>query len=324
MNWKNRRVLVTGATGFIGSHLARRLVQEGARVHILLRKKAAAWRIADLSDQLITEEADLTDSAALQQRLSRCPAEVIFHLAGYVDVSRSWNPVGPLIQNNIIGTINLLAALRDTGFEAFLYPGTSEEYGNTPPPLCEAQRESPISPYSFSKLAGTAFCQMAAKTFDLPITVLRLFPTYGPYQEGSMLIPAAIRELLAGREFRMTHGEQRRDFIYVDDVVEAFLRAGSCPRARGEVFNVGSGVPRRVRDVIDIITRHIGAECRVLRGAIPFRKGEGDECYSDNQKIREFTGWEPKISLEEGLRITVAWYKTFGPSPCGKEPAVKA
>jgi UDP-glucose 4-epimerase len=309
MNWKNRPVLVTGAAGFIGSHLTRRLVREGARVHIILRSKGAAWRIADLLEKITVWEADLCDSASLQQRLSGFPAQVIFHLAGHVDVRRSWDPVEPLINNNIIGTANLLMALKDTGFESFLYPGTSEEYGNTAPPLRETERESPISPYSFSKLSAAAFCQMAARTFDLPITVLRLFPTYGPCQEGSMLIPAAIRELLAGREFRMTHGEQRRDFIYVDDVVEAFLRTAACEKARGGMFNVGTGVPRRVRDVIDIITKQIGKECVVLRGAIPCRKGEGDECYSDNQKLREVIGWAPEVSLEEGLPITVAWYK---------------
>jgi nucleoside-diphosphate-sugar epimerase len=309
MDWKNRPVLVTGAAGFIGSHLTRRLVREGARVHLLLRKKGAAWRIADLMEQVTVWEADLSDSASLQQRLSGFPVQFIFHLAGHVDVRRAWDPVEPLIYNNIIGTVNLIMALKDAGFESFLYPGTSEEYGNAAPPLCETLRESPISPYSFSKLSATAFCQMAAKTFDLPITVLRLFPTYGPNQGGSMLIPAAIRELLSGREFRMTHGEQRRDFMYVDDVVEAFLRIAACEKARGEVFNVGTGVPRRVRDVIDIITQQIGKECTVLRGAIPCRKGEGDACCSNNQKLLDVTGWAPAVSLEEGLPITVAWYK---------------
>jgi nucleoside-diphosphate-sugar epimerase len=258
------------------------------------------------------QEADLTDLASLQQKVSGFPAQVIFHLEGHIDVGRSWEPVEPLIKNNITGTVNLLTALRDTGFKSFIYPGTSEEYGNAAPPLCETQRESPISPYSFSKLSATAFCQMAAKIFDLPITVLRLFPTYGPAQRGSMLIPAAIRELLAGREFRMTHGEQLRDFIHVDDVVEACMRVAACEKAAGELFNVGSGMPRRVRDVIDIIVQHIGTDCRVLRGAIPCRKGEGDACYCSNQKIREYTGWTPTVPLEEGLRTTVAWYKEHG------------
>jgi UDP-glucose 4-epimerase len=315
MNWKNKRVLVTGAAGFIGSHLVRRLVSEGAAVSALLNKEVSPWRIKDLLDQLTVWECDITDSASLQNMVSDFQPQAVFHLAAHVDVTRSWDLVSPLVQHNIIGTINLLNALKDTGFTAFVYAGSSEEYGTKPPPLIETQREFPVSPYSFSKLSATQFCQMAARTFDLPIIVLRLFPTYGPTQEGAMLIPTAIRELLAGRTFRMTHGEQRRDFIYVDDVVEAFLQIALCKKASGEVFNVGSGAPCKIADVIDIITNHIGGDLQVIRGAIPCRKGEGDECYSSNQKIREFTGWTPTVSLEEGLRITVAWYKKYGHSP---------
>jgi UDP-glucose 4-epimerase len=311
MNWEKLPVLVTGAAGFIGSHLVRRLVTAGAAVNVVLKKEATPWRIQDLIDQLTVSECDITDYPSLQNTLSILQPQVVFHLSAHVDVTRSWEFVHSLVQHNIQGTINIITALKDTGFKSFVYAGSSEEYGNLPSPLSESQRESPISPYSFSKLSGTLFCQMAAKTFDLPITVLRFFPTYGPYQAGSMLIPAAIRELLAGREFRMTHGEQRRDFIYVDDVVEAFLRVAACEKTAGEVFNVGTGVPRKVKDVIDIITKQIGKECSVLRGAIPCRKGEGDECYSNNQKLLDVIGWAPKISLEEGLPITVAWYKKY-------------
>jgi UDP-glucose 4-epimerase len=311
MNWEKLPVLVTGAAGFIGSHLVRRLVTAGAEVNVVLKKEAAPWRIQDIIDQLTVFECDITDYPSLQNTLSSLQPQIVFHLSAHVDVTRSWEFVHSLVLHNIQGTINIITALKDTGFKSFVYAGSSEEYGNLPSPLSESQRESPISPYSFSKLSGTLFCQMAARTFDLPITVLRFFPTYGPYQEGSMLIPAAIRELLAGREFRMTHGEQRRDFIYVDDVVEAFLRVAACEKTAGEVFNVGTGVPRKVKEVIDIITKQIGKECSVLRGAIPCRKGEGDECYSNNQKLLDVIGWAPEISLEEGLAITVAWYKKY-------------
>jgi len=126
-----------------------------------------------------------------------------------------------------------------------------------------------------------------------------------------MFIPSAIRELLIRREFHMTSGEQRRDFIYVDDVVEAFLRIARCKKAPGEVFNVGSGAPCKIADVIDIITNHIGGDLRIVRGAVPCRKGEGPACYCDNRKLREFTGWAPRVSLEEGLRRTIAWYRQY-------------
>jgi UDP-glucose 4-epimerase len=311
MNWQHKEVLVTGAAGFIGSHLVRRLVAEGALVHILLKKGESRWRIQDLLSHLTLWEADLCDLAALQYALSLFNPRIIFHLAAHVDTAQSWDIVPSMIQNNIVGTVNILMALKDTGFDTFVYASSSEEYGDLSSPLSEGQREAPISPYSFSKLSGTAFCQMAAKTFALPITILRLFPTYGPSQQGSMLIPSAIHDLLLKQEFRMTAGEQRRDFIYVDDVVNAFILIAGSEHTKGEVFNVGSGKPRKVKEIVELIRQYIGDDVSVIRGAIPCRAGEGKECYCDNSKIRQLTNWSPKVSLKEGLRETVAWYKNF-------------
>ena len=152
---------------------------------------------------------------------------------------------------------------------------------------------------------------MLANTFDLPVTVVRLFTTYGPFQDGSMLIPSAIRELLLKKEFKMSPGEQKREFNYVGDVVEAYLKVALCREAHGEVVNVGSGVSYRVKDVIDMIKGLIGEEVTIKVGAIPYRKSENMNCFCDNQKIKELTGWSPKMSLQEGLRLTVEWYRSF-------------
>jgi nucleoside-diphosphate-sugar epimerase len=311
MNWRNKEVLVTGGAGFIGSHLVKKLVIEGAHVNILLKKGESRWRIQDILEHLTLWEADLADAASLQSIQSHITPQIIFHLAAQVDSLQSWDIIHSMIQDNIVGTINLLTVLRDSGFERFVHVSSSEEYGAAPAPLSELQRESPISPYSFTKLSSTIFCQMAAKTFGLPITILRLFPTYGPLQKGSMLIPSAIHDLLKKKEFRMTAGEQSRDFIYVDDVVEAFLLIAMAKNIDGEVFNVGSGKPRKVKEVIELIKQYIGDDAIVMRGAIPCRAGEGNECYCDNSKIRRLTNWAPRVPLEEGLRMTVAWYKNF-------------
>jgi nucleoside-diphosphate-sugar epimerase len=310
VSWENKKVLVTGGAGFIGSHLVRRLVSEGAHVQILFNRSESGWRIQDLLDRVKACEADVADITSLKKILSLCP-QIIFHLAAQVDVSQSWNIVHSMIQNNIIGTVNLLVTLKDTGFERFIYTSSSEEYGDLMSPLAEHLRESPISPYSFSKLSGTVFCQMAAKTFDLPVTIVRLFPTYGPAQQGSMLIPSAIRDLLLKREFLMTAGEQRRDFIYVDDVIEAFLLIAKSSHTPGELFNVGSGNPCTVNEIVELIKRYIGDDVTVTRGAIACRKGEVKECYCDNSKIRQLTKWSPKTSLEKGLKTTVQWYKEY-------------
>jgi nucleoside-diphosphate-sugar epimerase len=312
MDCKGTRVFVTGAGGFIGSHLVKRLLDEGAHVHILLKKNSTVWRIKEALSRLTVWESDITDLDSLQSIIPRSDPQIIFHLAALVDVSRSWDLIMPMIHTNIIGTINLLTSLKGCRYEAFIYTASSEDYGDTGSlPLKESQREFPISPYSFSKVSSTFFCQMAAEVFDLPLTVVRLFPTYGPSQESSMLIPSAIRELLLKREFKMTPGEQKREFNYVDDVVEAYLKVAHCPSCQGEVINVGSGIPYRVKDVVAMIQGLIGGETRVKAGALTYRKGEGMESFCDNQKLRQLTGWSPKVSLEEGLRLTVEWYKSY-------------
>jgi nucleoside-diphosphate-sugar epimerase len=152
-------------------------------------------------------------------------------------------------------------------------------------------------------------CRMAARTFGLPIIVARLFTVYGPSQEGSMFIPSAIRDLVKSRAFSMSPGEQVRDFTYVDDVVEAYLRLAHCADARGEVVNVGSGIPHTLKEVVSIIRMLVGGETAVEAGALPYRKGEGHEIFCDTRTLRRLTGWSPQVSLEEGLRLTVAWYK---------------
>jgi nucleoside-diphosphate-sugar epimerase len=312
MNWKGTRVLVTGAGGFIGSHVVKRLLHEGARVHVLLKKNGTVWRIKEALSRLVVWESDITDLNSLQSIIPRSDPQIIFHLAALVDVSRSWDMILPMTNTNIIGTINLLTALRPCPYEAFIHTSSSEEYGYAESsPLQEDQRESPISPYSFSKVSSTFFCQMATKTFDLPITIVRLFPTYGPLQESSMVIPSAIRDLLLKREFKMTPGEQKREFNYVDDVVDAFLKVAACRKAQGEVINIGSGIPYKVKDVVTMIKDLIGGDTTVNIGALPYRKGERMECYCNNEKLKKLTGWSPRVSLQEGLRLTVEWYRSF-------------
>jgi nucleoside-diphosphate-sugar epimerase len=310
MSWKDRRALVTGAGGFIGSHLVKRLLDEGAQVHILLKENESTWRIKDGLDRLVVWKSDITDLTSLQSILPRVNPQIIFHLAALVDVSRSWNRVVPMTKTNVLGTINLLTALKQSCFETFIHTSSSEEYGDTLSPCREDQRESPISPYSFSKLSSTHFCQMAAKTFDLPITTVRLFPTYGPFQESSMFVPSAIKSLLVKKEFKMSPGEQKREFNFVDDIVEAYLKVAVCSEAHGEVLNVGNGIPYKLKQVISIIKELIGGTLNIEIGALPYRKGEGSECFCDNHKLRQLTGWSPQVSLEEGLRLTVEWYKS--------------
>jgi nucleoside-diphosphate-sugar epimerase len=215
-----------------------------------------------------------------------------------------------MIENNLVGTANLLQVLKDRQIDLMINIGSSEEYGDASVPQSEANRELPVSPYSFSKVASVYLCQMAAKAFNFPVVTARLFPVYGPGQNTGMFIPSAIIELLNRQEFRMSSGEQIREFNYVEDIVDALIRLSFCgDDIIGSVINVGNGIPYKIIEVIDTIRALTEGSACIQVGALPYRVGEVMESYCDNSLLKRLTGWEPQFSLEEGLRLTVQGYR---------------
>ena len=311
MNWENKNVLVTGATGFIGSHLVKRLVTEGAQVSALIIPECSLGPIADFSDHINIIQADIANLDSLQAALVLENPDIAFHLAACVDVRRDWDCVSMMIKNNLVGTSNLLHVLKDHQIDLMINIGSSEEYGNASVPQSEANRELPVSPYSFSKVAAVYLCQMAARAFSFPVVTARLFPVYGPGQNTGMFIPSAIMKLLAHEEFRMSPGEQIREFNYVDDVVEALIRLSACDAADiiGSVVNIGNGVPYKIIGVIDTIRSLIEDTACIQVGALPYRVGEVMESYCDTRLLRRLTSWSPQFSLANGLQFTVQWYR---------------
>jgi UDP-glucose 4-epimerase len=310
MNWENKNVLVTGATGFIGSHLVKRLVTEGAQVSALIMPECSLGPIAAFSDHINIIQADIANFDSLQTALVLEKPDIVFHLAACVDVRRDWDCVPLMIKNNLVGTSNLLHVLKDRQIDLIINIGSSEEYGFASTPQSEANRELPVSPYSFSKVASVYLCQMAARAFNFPVVTARLFPVYGPGQNTGMFIPSAIIKLLSRQEFRMSPGEQIREFNYVEDVVEALIQLSSCgDDIVGSVINVGNGIPYRIIEVIDTIRALIGDSARIQAGALSYRVGEVMESYCDNSLLKQLTGWSPQFSLEKGLEVTVHWYR---------------
>lgn len=308
---KNTKVLVTGISGFIGSHLARRLVGEGAEAYGLVRESSNLWRIQDLKSQIKLHYADLRDFESLRKVILTIKPQKVFHLAAYVDVSRSLDVMDEMVEVNLGGTLNLLRALDGTGYDCFINTGTCEEYGDNTVPFRESQVPNPVSPYSASKVATTMFCQMLHKTKGLPIVVLRPFLTYGPGQESNMLIPSLIRKTLKNEAFEMTEGEQTREFNYVDDTVDGFIKASLNPRAIGELINIGNGLEYKVRDVVEMVLRLMHGSLKPKLGALSYRPGETWHFYCDNTKAKEILGWKPKVNLEDGLRLTINWYQEY-------------
>lgn len=304
---KDTKVLITGISGFIGSHLARRLVGEGAEVHGLVRNSSNLWRIKDLKNQVHFHYADLTDFKLVKKVVLSIKAQKVFHLAAYVDVTRSFEVMDEMVDVNIKGSLNLLKALDGTGYDCFINTGTSEEYGDNPVPFRESQIPNPVSPYSVSKVATTMLCQMLHKTRGLSIITLRPFLTYGPRQESNMLIPSLIKRVLKSEVFEMTEGEQTREFNYVDDIVDGFIKASITPGAIGEIINIGNGLEYRIRDVVEMVVKLLNSPAKLRFGALSYRPGETWHFYCDNTKAMEILGWKPRVNLEDGLKKTIDW-----------------
>lgn len=310
---KSKTVLITGATGFIGSHLTRRLLKTGAEVHVFQKKDSNQFRIQDIIGNLTVWYGDIRDYHTICSCIRNSRPQTIFHLAALRNVKRDIELIEPMIDINIKGTLNLIKAVIDekVALECFINTGTCEEYGDAVVPFLEDRREIPVSPYSASKVAATYFCQMVFKTMGLPIVTLRPFLTYGPYQDTDMFIPSLIYHCLEGKDFPMTEGLQTREFNYVDDIIDAYLLAASCRDAVGEIINIGNGVEYRIRDVAEKVVRMAGNPIRLLVGTLPKRPGETSHFFCSNEKAKRLLNWSPKVSLDEGLKKTIEWHKSY-------------
>jgi len=317
MGTMSERVLVTGGSGFIGRVLVRALGERGADVHCLLRPSSATAHLDHGLDGVHTHRADLVDGEAVHRAVRAVRPQVVFHLAAAgvtdVNVDPAW-----AVRVNVEGTLNLLTAL-DGAYRAFVNVGTCYEYGRNDPPFRENQDPRPELPYAITKTAAWRFCNRFYRTRGWPIVTVRPFAVYGPGQAEHTFIPACIRAAQRGVDFRMTAGEQGRDWIYVSDVVEGLLRAAAVPEAMAGTFNLCTGRETTLYDVARAIVSEMGDPIAIQRGALPYREGEILHLVGDNARARAVLGWEPAISLADGLRRTIAAYATSEVRPSTAE-----
>jgi nucleoside-diphosphate-sugar epimerase len=301
------RVLVTGATGFIGSHLVERLVAEGAEVILAVEPGASQDNIANVLDKVRIHEVDLREGPRVRRLVRECQPRKVYHLAAAGVTEPGIDP-RLTVQVNVMGTLNLLESLRETSCDCFVNTGTCYEYGHNTPPMHEDQMVDPINAYAASKSAAWVFCSMYHKTRGYPIVTVRPFTVYGPRQSPRALIPQTILTALRGEDFEMTGGEQTRDFTYVEDVIEGYIRASLSEKAIGQIINLGTGEERPIKDVVLKVLELMGDPVKPLLGALPYRPGEIWRLYADSSKARELLGWQPQMSLEDGLKKAIAWY----------------
>ncbi len=300
-------VLVTGANGFIGSWVASHLVNLNAEVHLFLRGGSERHRLQGIEGRVKLWHGDIANFRSVHACVAGVRPRVIFHLAAARDVARDISLLDAMVETNIRGTLNIFRAVAETGapVECIVNTGSSEEYGNGQQPFVETQREQPVSPYSASKAASTHFGQMLYRSMGLPVVTLRPFLAYGPGQADDMFIPSLIRHCIEKQDFAMTSGDQTRDFVYVGDVADAYVRAAFVREALGEVINIGSSIEYSIREVAEMIVAMMGHPIRLLVGALPKRAGETDHFYSQCDKARRILGWVAQTGLHEGLQQTI-------------------
>ena len=303
------RILVTGGTGFIGSHLIPKLVEKEHDVYSL--ERYVTGRLGKFH-KVKTVYGDLIDGFAIKRAIKTIKPEVVIHLASISPVSYSYEHPQEVIETNLTGTVNLAeACLKDTyNFQQFLFAGTSEEYGNNG---CDIQYEDsplkPASPYAVSKVACENYLNYMKEAYDFPITILRPFNTYGRKEDYHFLIERTIVQMLKQGAAYLGTPKTERDWLYIDDHVDAYLTCLGNKKAIGETFNFCTGECYTVKDTVGKIARLTGFNGKVLWDSIPERPTESMRIAGSYQKAEKVLGWNPKYSLEAGLKETIEYWR---------------
>lgn len=312
MNWSGKRVLVTGAGGFIGSHLTERLVELGAQVRGLVHYNAlGTWGWLDTSPLRSSIEVvagDVRDRDSVQRAMQQ--VDVVFHLAALIAIPYSYQAPLSYVQTNVEGTLNVLSAARDLGVGRVIHTSTSEVYGTARyAPIDEAHPLQGQSPYSASKIGADKMAEAFYDSFDVPVTTVRPFNTYGPRQSARAVIPAIITQCQAGDVIRLGSLHPTRDFNFVADTVAGFIAAANADQAIGETVNIGSGREISIGDLVQQIARLMDRDVTVVADDQRIRpeKSEVDRLLASNARAKELLGWTPQVSLEQGLERTIAW-----------------
>lgn len=300
-------MLITGGTGFLGTNLTRELLRQGCPVHLLVRPTSDRDSLADVAEAIHWHLADLIHDEPVGEVVRQVRPAVVFHLA-----SSSFNPptTGPLehARVNLMGTLHLLEALRMVAPDARLVSiGSAAEYG-AGSRLTEEAPPAPTTLLGATKAAATTLIQAYAHLYGLRAVVLRLFTPFGPYERRGRLIPHTILSALRGEDVALTDGRQRRDFLYAADVVDALVRAAHAPTPPGAVINICSGQGTTVLQAVETILRLMGSRVRPRPGALPTRKDEIWELSGSRERARQWLGWAPDTTLEDGLGKAIEWW----------------
>lgn len=309
-------ILVTGAGGFIASHLVEALARQGARVRAFVRynsrRDPGLLRLlpAELLPQVELFPGDLRDLNAVQAAMQA--VSLVFHLGALISIPYSYRQPAEVVETNIIGTLNVLLAAKTAGVQRLIHTSTSEVYGTARQvPIDENHPLQGQSPYSASKIGADKLAESFFCTYDLPVVTLRPFNTYGPRQSARAVIPTIITQALTQPVIRLGSLETRRDFTFIHDTVRGFLLAAQAPGIEGQTFNLGAGSEIQIGELAKQVIRLAGRPVKIELDEDRLRpvKSEVQRLLSDNRLARQRLGWEPLVSLEQGLVETIAWIR---------------
>ncbi len=314
MSLSGRSVLVTGAGGFIGGHLVAQLVRDGASVRALARynsrneRGTLDWLEPEIAAQADVVLGDLRDMESVGQ--ATAGVEVVFHLGAQIAIPYSYANPRDFFETNVLGTLNVAQAALHAGAERVVHTSTSEVYGSAQTiPITEQHPLEPQSPYAASKLAADKLMDSWHRSYDLPVTILRPFNTFGPFQSARAIIPTIVSQALAGGPVRLGSLDPRRDLTFVADTVAGFIAAAQAPVAVGRTLQLGTGVDISIGELVEMVAEVLGRELVVETDQARVRpaKSEVQRLLSDPGLARELTGWVPTVDLREGLTRTIDW-----------------
>jgi len=303
------RYLITGASGFVGSNLIRKLIDENKEVTILIREDSDLWRINDLVPKIQTFKTDLSNYGKLEKIISDIDPDFVYHLGTYGGYPFQTS-IQKITQVNILNTINLFESLsKCNNLKLIINFGSSSEYGPKSTSMNESDEAIPITPYGISKLTQTKFAKFYSKNMNLPIVTLRLFSVFGPFEEPGRLIFDIMTSVIKGKTIELSSPFPRRDFVYVSDVIQAIETAIHAKNIIGEIFNIGTGVMRSVQDVVNNVLE-IAKSNNKISWKIKQKRVFDDMTpwVSDTEKTKKILKWEPKYSFSDGLSLTYKWY----------------
>lgn len=316
MDWKAKKVLVTGAGGFIGSHLVSALVDAGANVRAMVRYNSLnnhgqlGSLSAEARDAVEAVRGDIRDARFVRSSVAGC--DVVFHLAALITIPYSYVAPGSYVDTNVTGTLNVLEAVRDSGDVRLVHTSTSEVYGSARyTPMDEQHPLQAQSPYSASKIAADKLVESYVRSFEVDAVTVRPFNTYGPRQSPRAVLPSLLIQALANVDLRVGSTDPVRDLTYVSDTVRGFLLAGSASDATGETINLGTGAGFSVKELIEKVRAVTGCTSHVVVDASRIRPAasEVDRLVSDNSRARALLGWSPAVSLDEGIAMMIPWFR---------------